>query len=351
MKTNLRDKSILVTGHTGFKGAWLSEWLLRVGARVSGLALPPEEDTALYNLLALHDRLHHYESDIRDAAAVVEIVKRCVPEVVFHLAAQALVRRGYREPLATWETNVIGTINLLEALKLLRRPVTVVVVTTDKVYENREWEFPYRESDRLGGFDPYSASKAACEIAVASWRASFSKESGVSVVTARAGNVLGAGDYSEDRIVPDCFRAWSRGESVLLRNPNSTRPWQHVLEPLSGYIALAEMVRANKFSLDSCNFGPGLAGNRSVATLVSAFAALAPNRDYTIGPTGSFHEAGALSLAIDRARHKLGWSPRLSFLETVSWTNSGYVVEQSKLPELVRGQISDFEARRPEIDS
>lgn len=341
-----RGLRVLVTGHTGFKGAWLCEWLLQAGAQVSGIALPPESD-ALFSTLRLEGRLRHAVCDIRDPDELAVAVRRADPEVIFHMAAQALVRRSYREPLATWQTNVDGTLNLLEAARTLGRPVTVVVVTTDKVYKNREWEFAYREEDELGGHDPYSASKAACEIAVASWRSSFGSDQGVTVTTARAGNVLGGGDFSEDRIIPDCFRAWRRGQVVQVRQPDSTRPWQHVLEPLSGYMALAAHARSMRPAVHACNFGPGVEGDRTVDTLVRAFAAFDSRRRWSAAGAATEHEARALSLSIDRARQKLGWRPRLTFEETVDWTNEGYVASTEAVPRVVERQIADFVVRRP----
>lgn len=336
---------VLVTGHTGFKGGWLAEWLLHLGAKVSGISLPPEVGDGFFTNLRLEERVGHFICDIRNGAQLADCVEKSDPEIIFHLAAQALVGRGYREPLVTWETNVLGTLNLLEAARRLKRPVTVIVVTTDKVYKNREWEYSYRETDELGGRDPYSASKAACEFAVDSWRASFGARDGVSVVTARAGNVLGAGDFSLDRIVPDCFRAWATGEPVMLRYPKSTRPWQHVLEPLSGYIALAARVAAGDMDILQCNFGPGVAGDKTVEELVGSFAKLAPNRKWAVDKTAARHEARALSLSIDRARHKLGWCPKLTFEEAIEWTNAGYVASKKTLSNIVLRQISDYEAR------
>jgi CDP-glucose 4,6-dehydratase len=344
---NARGLRALVTGHTGFKGAWLSEWLLQAGAKVSGISLPPESPESLFSALRLEERLEHAICDIRDSAALREAVRRADPQVVFHLAAQSLVRRSYREPLATWQTNVDGTLNVLEAARALEHPVAVVVVTTDKVYRNREWEYAYREEDELGGHDPYSASKAACEIAVASWRSSFGSEQGVTPVTARAGNVLGAGDVNEDRIVPDCFRAWRKDQAVQVRQPGSTRPWQHVLEPLSGYMALAAHLRAGSPAIHACNFGPGAEGERTVETLVRAFVALDGRRRWTPTAPAPEHEARALALCIDRARHGLGWTPRLTFDEAVAWTNAGYVARADALPGIIERQLADFEARRP----
>jgi len=339
-----RGLRVLVTGHTGFKGAWLSEWLLQAGGQVCGLALPAEQPGSLFELLDLATRLdRHLLCDVRDAAALGQAVAACQPDVVFHLAAQALVRRSYRQPLLTWETNVTGTLNVLEAVRALKRPVTVVVVTTDKVYRNREWEFAYREEDELGGHDPYSASKAACELAVASWRASFGEQAQVRVVTARAGNVIGGGDFSEDRIVPDCYGAWRDGKAVSLRNPASTRPWQHVLEPLSGYLALAaHTMAADAAGITACNFGPGSAGDHTVESLVRLMASRGADRRWTVTPGPQPHEARSLALSIDRARHVLGWTPKLSFEETVAWTDLGYMAAPADLPGLVRGQITAY---------
>lgn len=339
-----KDRRVLVTGHTGFKGAWLSEWLLQGGARLSGIALPAEPD-ALAEHLRLTERLDHTVCDIRNAEALRAAVRQADPEIVFHLAAQALVRRSYREPLLTWETNVTGTLNLLESLRALDRPVMVVVVTTDKVYRNREWEYAYREEDELGGHDPYSASKAACELAVASWRACFANAGGVTVVTARAGNVLGAGDISADRIIPDCFRAWRHGRSVDIRNPAATRPWQHVLEPLAGYMALAAHAMSGETPLDTCNFGPDSDGEQTVEALVRRLSALGEDRPWRIVGSPPEHEARSLALAIDRARHRLQWRPRLRFDETVEWTNEGYAAASHMLPQVVERQIADYERR------
>lgn len=348
---DFRGLPVLVTGHTGFKGAWLSEWLLGLGAKVHGVALPPESPESLFSALRLEERLSHTICDIRDVAPLIEAVRGADPAIVFHLAAQSLVLRSYRDPLMTWETNVTGTLNLLEAAKALARPVSVVVVTTDKVYKNREWEYAYREDDELGGHDPYSASKAACEIAVASWRKCFGSTDGVSVATARAGNVIGAGDWCEDRIVPDCFRAWRSAEPVYLRHPQSTRPWQHVLEPLSGYLALATHAHQRREPVDACNFGPAEGGHQTVEALVRKMADLDRGRRWIAAAPGVQHEARLLSLAIDRARHRLGWNPRLNFDETVRWTNEGYVVPRERLQSLIQNQLADYEARNTALEN
>lgn len=344
-RLDLRNLRILVTGHTGFKGSWMCEWLLQSGAKVSGMALPPESPDSLFDILRLEERLALHEMcDVRDPQGTAQVIRRSDPDVIFHLAAQALVRRSYREPLSTWHTNVMGTLHLLEGARALDRPVTVVVVTTDKVYKNREWEYQYREEDELGGHDPYSSSKAACEIAVASWRASFGKKDGVTVVTARAGNVIGAGDYSEDRIIPDCFRAWDGGKPVMLRNPTATRPWQHVLEPLSGYLSLAAHARAGG-DITACNFGPEADGHHTVEELVRTMSAGRNGRIWSVVSSEQVHEARALSLSIERARIKLGWTPRLTFAETVQWTDRGYSIDRSRLHALIDGQLAEYLAR------
>jgi CDP-glucose 4,6-dehydratase len=337
-----RGRRVLVTGHTGFKGAWMAEWLLAIGADVHGIALPPESDGSLFERLGHSARLHHVVTDIRDAPALAREVARIRPDVVIHMAAQALVRRSYREPLETWATNVLGTLNLLEALRATGAPSVVVVVTTDKVYRNREWDYPYREVDELGGHDPYSASKAACEIAVTSWRSAY-PDSGIALSTARAGNVLGGGDWSEDRIVPDCYRAWSSNHPAPVRNPGSTRPWQHVLEPLSGYLLLAQQLLASPDSApDCCNFGPGPGGDRTVRELVDGLARGRPWTDAS--EPGAVHEARSLSLSIDRARHVLGWTPRLDIAEMLEWVDRGYSAG-ADVADIVREQVRTYHAR------
>ena len=344
---DLKGLKILITGHTGFKGSWLCEWLLQEGAHVSGLALPPEAPKSLFSDLYLEERINnHIVCDIRDRESLSVNIKNANPDIIFHFAAQALVRRSYRDPLLTWDTNVMGTLNVLEAAKELQRPVTIIVITTDKVYKNREWEYAYREEDELGGHDPYSSSKAACEIAVASWRSSFGSKNGVTVVTARAGNVIGGGDESEDRIIPDCFRSWKQGKSVELRSPLSTRPWQHVLEPLSGYLALAAHAYSQNNIIYACNFGPESDGHCTVQKLVNSLAALDSNRSWLIKEDNIMHEAKELSLSIDRARHTLGWKPILSFEETIKWTNDGYTATSESFPDLIKLQIKEYRKRR-----
>lgn len=329
-------RRVLLTGHTGFKGAWLLLWLQELGAQVWGTALQPEPAPNLFRELAgsrppgAQHNWHHHEGDIRDLTDLQGLVERCQPEVVLHLAAQPLVRQSYRDPLTTWATNVQGSLHLLEALKPLKHPCAVVMITTDKVYANREWEYGYREEDRLGGHDPYSASKAAAELAIASWRASFCG-SGVhqtphlAIATARAGNVIGGGDWAEDRIVPDAMRALARREEITVRRPEATRPWQHVLEPLGGYLLLAEnLATAGQAYASAFNFGPALEANRSVRDLVDTALSYWPGSWRDLSDSTAPHEAGRLHLQIDKAHHQLAWRPRWPFATTVERTVAWY---------------------------
>ncbi|MFN4361351.1 MAG: CDP-glucose 4,6-dehydratase [Hylemonella sp.] len=319
-----RGKRVLLTGHTGFKGAWLALWLQRLGARVTGLALAPATQPSLFELAGISQGLDHHVADIRDAAAVARVVQIARPEIVLHLAAQALVRESYREPVATWSSNVMGTVHVLDALRLHPGARVAVCVTTDKVYRNREWHHPYRESDELGGHDPYSASKAACELAIASYRDAFLAEHGLALASARAGNVIGGGDWAADRLLPDVVRAWQRGETVQIRRPEATRPWQHVIEPLAGYLCLVQALWQDATQAGAWNFGP-LAHERATVRQVvdlargawgSGAVEYAPQ---TEGP----HEASWLALDTSRVQAQLALQPRWdleqSVLRTLRW--------------------------------
>ena len=333
-----RSKTVWLSGHTGFKGAWLAQWLLELGANVHGFALEPATKPALFNQLGLAKRLHHRIADIRDPAAVRKSVKKSQPDFVFHLAAQPLVRRSYEQPLETYATNVMGTAHVLEALRGLKKPCAAVLVTTDKCYENREWLHGYREDDPLGGHDPYSSSKAAAEIAIAAWRRSFFKNHPVKIASARAGNVIGGGDWAKDRIVPDCVRALEKKRPIAVRNPDSTRPWQHVLEPLSGYLWLAarlsQPLAAPKRSeggstlspqlATAFNFGPAHEANRTVRELVAEVLKHWPGRWEDQSDPKAVHEANLLQLATDKAHALLGWSPVWPFSTTVERTVAWY---------------------------
>lgn len=318
-------KSVLITGHTGFKGAWLATWLDHLGARVSGFALAPDTKPNLFTQLGLHEKFGENFCDIRDRAEIDRVLATCRPEIVFHLAAQSLVRRSYRDPLETFAVNVMGTANLLHAAQTSPAVKTIVVITTDKCYENNEWVWPYRENDPLGGRDPYSASKACTEIVARSFRESFLAGRGIQIATARAGNVVGGGDWAADRLVPDCVRAALKGETVVIRNPNATRPWQHVLEPLLGYILLAEHLHAGAFaSFEAFNFGPPPHSTRRVLDVATSVMELLGGKVEPQVQTADLHEATNLNLDSSKARARLGWQPRLTPDETLKWTAAWY---------------------------
>jgi CDP-glucose 4,6-dehydratase len=315
-------RRVLVTGHTGFKGSWLALWLQALGADVCGLALPAEPGPNHLQLLGLS--MEEALVDLRDADAVADALRGFRPEVVFHLAAQPLVRRGYREPRATFDTNVLGLVNLLEAVRATAGVRAVVNATTDKCYLNRERAQGYREDDALGGHDPYSASKACAEIVSASWRASFLAAGGIGLATARAGNVVGGGDWSEDRLLPDLVRSATSGRPVAIRYPQATRPWQHVLEPLAGYLMLGERLLADPGAFaEPWNFGPDASGELSVAEVIVAFARQWPAVRCDVDRSPQPHEAGLLHLDCRKVRERLGWRPvwnaATTFERSVAW--------------------------------
>lgn len=397
-------KKIWLSGVSGFKGAWLAEWLLSLGAEIRGFSLPAPTAPSLFEQTGLASRIVWDCADLRDADAVSASMVDAQPDFVFHLAAQPLVRLSYREPVETWNTNVMGTIHVLEALRALSsrrnqepgsrngeptspqpspRPVVAVMVTTDKCYENREWLHGYREEDSLGGYDPYSSSKAGCELAIASWRRSFfspqphnasSPQPPVLIASARAGNVIGGGDWAQDRIVPDCIRALGKGESIPVRNKTATRPWQHVLEPLGGYLLLAATLAArlkrgeeergradapstsqhlNPFPpqpaelCSAFNFGPALDSNRTVADIVQEILKHWPGEWQDKSDPNAPHEAGKLNLVTDKAFHLLGWLPQWDFETTIEKTVSWYREAKACMsPEdfsaLTRRQIKEY---------
>ncbi len=327
-----QGKKVLVTGHTGFKGAWLSLWLLHLGAEVTGISLAPNTTPALFEQIGLAKYITHHIGDIRDQELIRDKIASVQPDIIFHLAAQPLVRRSYIESVETWNTNVMGTIHILEALKHLTHPCAVVAITTDKCYENREWFYGYRETDPLGGRDPYSSSKAAAELAIASWRASFFTKSQIpiGIASARAGNVIGGGDWAEDRIVPDTIRSLSVAEAIPVRNPKSTRPWQHVLEPLGGYLLLGKSIykglnSAAKEELQGAfNFGPSLPSNRTVKDLVECILQYWTGTWVDRSNPTEPHEAKLLNLVTDKAFHLLNWQPVWDFQQTVKETVDWY---------------------------
>ena len=328
--SNIYDgKTVLVTGHTGFKGSWLCLWLKKLGAEVIGIGLDPISEKTFFSINKINEIVVDKRFDIRDLEKLKEVIENYKPDFVFHLAAQAIVRKSYINPIETWSTNLIGTINLLESLRYLKKKCSCVLITSDKCYANKEWIWGYRESDQLGGSDPYSASKAAAELAIKSYYNSFysDKDSLVRITSARAGNVIGGGDWSEDRIVPDCIRAWSNSGTVKLRSPKSTRPWQHVLEPLSGYLALASILY-NDQSLNgqSFNFGPAVTESHSVLELVEKMGDSWEKvlwKDCSADDEDLF-ESNLLKLNCDKALGLLKWKSTLTFSETIRFTVEWY---------------------------
>jgi CDP-glucose 4,6-dehydratase len=342
-------KKIFVTGHTGFKGSWLCEWLLLLGAEITGYSLPPETKPALFKQLNLQLRLHHIVGDIRDLPKLRRALQKSEPDFVFHLAAQPLVRESYTSPLETFETNLTGTIHVLEALRGLKKPCAAIFITTDKCYENLEQQRGYREEDCLGGHDPYSASKATAEIAISSYRRSFFQNNPVKIASVRAGNVIGGGDWAADRIVPDCIRALKNGKPIGIRNPKATRPWQHVLEPLSGYLWLGAKLSKLKTNdeqfCSAFNFGPNRKSNRTVRELVEEILKHWPGQWVDKSNPRAVHEAKLLHLETAKALRLLKWKPVWNFSHTIEQTAVWYRAI-AKSPELAQnfscGQIADY---------
>ncbi len=324
-----KDKKILITGHTGFKGSWLSLWLSSLGAEVVGLSLNIPTEPSNYMACQLENFVKWHRADVRDAQKIKKIISDYQPDFLFHLAAQALVRESYIDPLKTFEVNAIGSANVLDALKMSTNMVVAIMITSDKAYDNVEWVWGYRESDRLGGKDPYSASKGMAELAIKAYIYSFYNEenSRVRVGITRAGNVIGGGDWAKDRIVPDCMSAWSDNKIVDIRNPHATRPWQHVLEPLSGYLRLGmKLTQDASLHGEAYNFGPSANQNYSVHRLISEMQKYWSSvrwRDVS-KKKKSFHEAGLLKLNCDKALSDLDWLPNLTFEETVKFTTRWY---------------------------
>ncbi len=342
-----KGKRVLVTGHTGFKGGWLTLWLYRLGAKVSGIGMKPDTEPSLFELAKIEQLCDSHFCDIRNQEALCAIIRNVQPEVVFHLAAQPLVRYSYKEPVETFSTNVMGTAYLLEALRDLESIKSVVIVTTDKVYRNNEWQWPYRENDALGGHDPYSASKAASEFIISSYRDSFLAKQGVAVASARAGNVIGGGDWSADRLIPDAIRAWQKGRSIEVRYPNAVRPWQHVLEPLFGYMILAEQISTKISLADSYNFGPITQKPVTVSCLIDLARKNYGNGKVTHSKEiRGLNEAELLELDIAKARKVLGYNPRLKLADeiklTMNWYRSQHKGFNSR--ELCNNDIDTYEA-------
>jgi len=340
-------KRVLITGHTGFKGGWLTLWLQRLGADVTGVSLAPNTTPSLFDTASIEKCMASHFCDIRDASKLAQIVRDARPEIFFHLAAQPLVRASYNDPLGTYATNVIGTANSLDALRGLESIKVAVMVTTDKVYRNNEWLYPYRESDAFGGHDPYSASKAASEIVIASYRDAYLKEQGVVIASARAGNVIGGGDWSEDRLIPDAVRAWQAAIPLEIRRPQSIRPWQHVLEPLNGYLTLAHKLWSRPELAGAYNFGPNTHEAATVRAVIERARTAFGQGDiiYGDGNTGP-HEAGWLALETAKAREILGITPQWSLDEAVRRTIAWYRAQQQGADArcLCNAEIDAYEA-------
>lgn len=342
-----RDKRVLITGHTGFKGGWLTLWLQRLGAEVGGVALPPNTAPNLFEAARVAAGMNSSFCDIRDASALAGVLRDSRPEVVFHLAAQPLVRAGYREPLATIQTNVLGTANLLEAIRHQPSVRVAVMVTTDKVYRNAEGIYPFRENDPLGGHDPYSASKAASEILIESYRSAFLALQGAAVASARAGNVIGGGDWAEDRLIPDAVRAWQNQETLRIRRPDSVRPWQHVLEPLAGYLALARRLWEKPELASAFNFGPASNESVTVRDLIELSREAYGGGSVHYGDgSGGPHEASRLALDTIKARIELGVSSRWTLKETVTRSIEWYQAYRKGVDarELCMADIAAYES-------
>lgn len=315
-------KQVFLTGHTGFKGGWLALWLTDMGAKVHGYALTPPTNPNIFTVCALQASLNTSTiADIRDAATLQQAMQAARPDIVLHLAAQPLVRHSYTAPAETYAVNVMGTVNLLEAVRQTPSARAVVNVTTDKCYENREWVWPYRENEAMGGYDPYSSSKACSELVTAAYRHSYLELAGVHLASARAGNVIGGGDWATDRLIPDFLRALDTERTLTIRSPRATRPWQHVLEPLSGYLALAEkLYTEGRDYAEAWNFGPAETDARSVQWIVEHLCAAVPGAAWQCDPAQQPHEANSLKLDSSKAHVKLGWRPRWGLENALSNT-------------------------------
>jgi len=345
-----KNKKVLVTGHTGFKGSWLSEWLIKLGADVYGYSIGIPSIPSHYVELGLEKDMNHHIGDVRDFNNLIKFVDSNKPEIIFHLAAQPIVRKSYRNPLETIETNVMGVANILEVARQSASVKSLVIITSDKCYENVEWTYGYREIDRLGGKDPYSASKGAAEIIASSFMRSFFNDEKTFVATVRAGNVIGGGDWAKDRLIPDSVRAWAKKDVLTIRSPQATRPWQHVLEPLSGYLQVgSELLQRNvQCKNQAFNFGPDAHINKTVEDVLNEMAKSWDNVKWTTSePNSQLQEAGLLKLSCDKAHHILQWFPTLDFEKTIAYTASWYKMFYSKddpkyVKEFTRSQIDQY---------
>ena len=349
---NFDGKTVLITGHTGFKGSWLTAWLKQLGAKVVGIALDPPSEPSHFCAAQMADGMSDFRINVCDQVATEDVIVSAQPDFIFHLAAQPLVRCSYDDPVKTWQTNVLGTLHVLEALRKLDKHCAAVIITSDKCYDNVEWVWGYRETDAMGGQDPYSASKGAAELAIKSHIKSYFPKvtSKVRIASARAGNVIGGGDWAVDRIIPDCVTAWSTDCLVELRNPHSTRPWQHVLEPLSGYLFLAiSLYERPELHGEPFNFGPQVQQNHSVLQLVQEMSIHWEQvrwRDLSKSPAGPY-ESGLLKLNCDKALHHLHWKSVMDFEDTVRMTAEwyrSYYHEPTKIAATTDTQIACYAA-------
>jgi len=343
------NKKVLITGNTGFKGTWLTNFLLIMNSKIIGISKDIPTQPSMFKDTIKNDQIKQYYFNIKNFEKFNNIMKKDKPDILFHLAAQPLVKKSYEDTIDTWETNVIGTVNLLESLKKYNKNILVIIITSDKSYKNKEWVWGYRENDELGGSDPYSASKASAEFVINSYFKSFLfKKNNVRLAIARAGNVIGGGDWAQNRIIPDCIRSWSKEKIAKIKNPNSTRPWQHVLEPLSGYLQLAYILSKNRnINGEAFNFGPSLERNKNVKSLVTKMATYWQNRKWSIDRKNKSKiiESKLLSLNCEKAKEFLNWTPTLSFEEmsefTISWYKA-YYNDKKNIQNFTRRQIKDF---------
>lgn len=344
-----KGKKVFLTGHTGFKGGWLALWLADMGAKVYGYALPPPTEINFFTVCQLQTCLaQHTQADIRDAVVLTTALQQSQAEIVFHLAAQPLVRYSYAEPVETYMTNVMGTVNLLEAVRKTPTVKAIVNITTDKCYENREWVWPYRENEALGGYDPYSSSKACAELVTASYRNSFLEKMGIQLASVRAGNVIGGGDWATDRLIPDFLRAMDAKQVLTIRSPHSIRPWQHVLEPLSGYLTLAEkLFEEGKTFAEAWNFGPDEADARSVQWIVEYLCQHTPDTHWQCDTKTQPHEAHNLRLDSSKAKAKLQWFPRWDLASALSYTLDWHQAwkDNADMANISLAQIQAYEAK------
>lgn len=342
-----RNKRIFVTGHTGFKGSWLTYWLLLMGANVTGYSNMIPTNPSLFEILDLKKDINHILGDVRNLEFMMKNLEQAKPDICFHLAAQPLVRVSYQNPLLTYTTNIIGSLNLLECIRQSQNIKTVVMITSDKCYENKEWDFGYRESDDLGGQDPYSSSKACAEIIINAYRSSYFNKASIGCASVRAGNVIGGGDWSQDRLIVDCIRSLSIGKEVMIRNPQSTRPWQHVLEPLSGYLTVGKLLAENPSHYSQAwNFGPREQNDSTVLDIVQKMIALWGTGSYAIKLDDTSREAGKLQLDIHKSCSLLTWHPRWdsdkAIMETIRWYKAYFQQPETNFRSLCESQINQY---------